>query len=325
MTGHREGDLRAALELLERVSAAESVEEFGLALVAGLGEVISADVVAYNEIDPSRRHAHYLASPAEATFPGSEAALERNIDDNPLIRYHMGTGDGSAAALSDFVTLKRLRQTGLHSELFQPLGIDRQLVVTLPTLPPLLVGIAVMRGGADFSERERGALDLLRPSLAQAFRNAQLRTELGVLRDDGRATILPLGGRGDLLGASPPAVNVLRSYFPAWRPSSVLPAELDPVARGEVDELWRRGPAGWLHAAWSDTGAAALVLHERGARPLAPLTPREREVLALLAQGLTNAEIAQQLVITTRTARKHVEHVMSKLDVRTRTAAAAAL
>jgi DNA-binding CsgD family transcriptional regulator len=325
MTGYREGELRAALELLERVSAAESVEQFGRALVAGLGEVISADVVAYNEVDPSRRHAYYVTSPAEAAFPGSEAALERNVDDHPLIGHHRSSGDRVAATLSDYLTLPRLRHTGLYSELFRPLEIDRQLVATLPTLPPLLVGIVVMRGGADFSERERGVIELLRPSLAQAFRNAQLRTELAVLRDDGRATILPLGGRGDLLGASPPAVDLLRSYFPTWRPSSILPAELDTVACREVDELWTQGPEGWLHAAWTGNGTQALVLHERQTRPIAPLTPRERQVLALLAQGLTNAEIAQQLVITTRTARKHVEHVMSKLDVRTRTAAAAAL
>jgi RNA polymerase sigma factor (sigma-70 family) len=53
------------------------------------------------------------------------------------------------------------------------------------------------------------------------------------------------------------------------------------------------------------------------------LTPREREVLDLLAQGLTNKEIAERLVITTNTVKRHLKSVYSKLDVHTRSAAAA--
>jgi DNA-binding NarL/FixJ family response regulator len=53
------------------------------------------------------------------------------------------------------------------------------------------------------------------------------------------------------------------------------------------------------------------------------LTPREREVLALLAQGMTNKEIADQLVITTNTVKRHLKSIFVKLDVHTRSAAAA--
>jgi DNA-binding NarL/FixJ family response regulator len=57
--------------------------------------------------------------------------------------------------------------------------------------------------------------------------------------------------------------------------------------------------------------------------PLATLTEREREVLALLAQGQTNRQIAQALTITPNTVKKHVDHVLQKLGVGTRSAAAA--
>jgi DNA-binding NarL/FixJ family response regulator len=53
------------------------------------------------------------------------------------------------------------------------------------------------------------------------------------------------------------------------------------------------------------------------------LTGREREVLTLVAQGLTNKEIAQALVITTNTVKRHLKSIFSKLDVHTRSAAAA--
>ena len=54
----------------------------------------------------------------------------------------------------------------------------------------------------------------------------------------------------------------------------------------------------------------------------APLTQREQEILALLAVGKSNPEIAQQLHITTGTVRVHVHAILQKLEVRDRTQAA---
>lgn len=62
-----------------------------------------------------------------------------------------------------------------------------------------------------------------------------------------------------------------------------------------------------------------------GERPLGTvqLSPRERQVLTLIAGGLSNAEIAVQLGISVRTVATHVEHLLNKLDVANRAAAAA--
>jgi RNA polymerase sigma factor (sigma-70 family) len=56
---------------------------------------------------------------------------------------------------------------------------------------------------------------------------------------------------------------------------------------------------------------------------LSALTEREREVLDLLAQGLTNKEIAERLVITTNTVKRHLKAIFGKLNVHTRSAATA--
>ncbi|MYS55661.1 LuxR family transcriptional regulator, partial [Streptomyces sp. SID6013] len=53
------------------------------------------------------------------------------------------------------------------------------------------------------------------------------------------------------------------------------------------------------------------------------LSPREAQVLAEVAAGRTNREIAERLYITPRTVGTHVEHILAKLDLPNRAAAAA--
>jgi DNA-binding NarL/FixJ family response regulator len=58
-----------------------------------------------------------------------------------------------------------------------------------------------------------------------------------------------------------------------------------------------------------------LVSARRRNDPLAVLSPRERDVLALMAEGLSNAGIAQRIWVTEGTVEKHVRSILSKLDL----------
>jgi DNA-binding NarL/FixJ family response regulator len=56
--------------------------------------------------------------------------------------------------------------------------------------------------------------------------------------------------------------------------------------------------------------------------PLAPLSPRELEVLSLVAEGRTNHEIAERLVLSEHTVNRHVANILRKLGLPSRAAAA---
>jgi DNA-binding NarL/FixJ family response regulator len=87
-------------------------------------------------------------------------------------------------------------------------------------------------------------------------------------------------------------------------------AAIRAACRGEVH----------LDAAIARQLTRSLVTPEP--RPVNSLTDREREVLVLVAQGLSNQQIADSLVISERTARTHVSNILGKLGVASRTQAA---
>lgn len=92
----------------------------------------------------------------------------------------------------------------------------------------------------------------------------------------------------------------------------------------DVAAAIRTAAAGQM-AVTSDALAAALpALRNDASAPARPtLTQREHEVLALLAEGLPNRDIADRLYLSVNTVRNHVAAVLSKLGARTRTGATA--
>jgi len=64
-----------------------------------------------------------------------------------------------------------------------------------------------------------------------------------------------------------------------------------------------------------DPQVVAQLLLRRDSDPLARLTPREREVLGLMAEGRSNAGIAQALVVSESAVAKHINNIFAKLDL----------
>jgi DNA-binding NarL/FixJ family response regulator len=93
-------------------------------------------------------------------------------------------------------------------------------------------------------------------------------------------------------------------------------ADADEVARAI-----RSAVAGQMHL---DATVARLLADSLRAprQPGDDLTPREREVLGLVAEGASNRQIAETLVVSERTARTHVSAILAKLGLASRTQAA---
>jgi ATP/maltotriose-dependent transcriptional regulator MalT len=97
------------------------------------------------------------------------------------------------------------------------------------------------------------------------------------------------------------------------------------------EDLGARPLAARIIGRLRDLGTRPASPRPKAPKPTAPevppalrvLSPRERDVVVLVAQGCTNREIAERLVISQRTAEAHVQRVLNRLDLRSRTQVAA--
>jgi non-specific serine/threonine protein kinase len=163
---------------------------------------------------------------------------------------------------------------------------DRGITLYLTDGVELLAGVAVMRGQVARAVRLFAAAEAA-------------RSEMGAQRQPGHAALHA-------------------------RQLATLRAKLDDAA---YEAAWAAGTKLGL----DEAVAEALATEERDgdrsatsvARPATPLTRRELEVAALIARGLTDRQIAEDLVITTGTAGNHVVHILGKLGFRSRAQVAA--
>ena len=172
------------------------------------------------------------------------------------------------------------------------------------------------------------------PHLLQLHDAAALRRRGTVARrlieastDSARACVLVSEATGAMEPVGERAREWLKAYF-ADGAGTHLPTALA--------EWLRRQRAAALHDRRARNGLPAdRVRARRDRRPAHPrgaqtpdrrpplLTPREQEVIALVADGLRNSEIAERLWVSPATVRKHLENIYDKLGVHTRTAAVA--
>jgi DNA-binding CsgD family transcriptional regulator len=176
--------------------------------------------------------------------------------------------------------------------------------------------------------------------LPAARHHAAIVADLGSWRDD-RSYFWSVGVRelavaaialddratcGELLGDLAPIATTcgVNGAFVAFAGShghvaGLLAAHLGlatagPFLAGAASAYERLG----AHTYLFDLGAPAQVPPAPRPRPFADLTPREEEVLVLIARGLSNDDIVAELVVSRATVRNHITRIFQKLHVRTR-------
>jgi DNA-binding CsgD family transcriptional regulator len=175
-------DLLAALALIGAVQAAPDLNAYRIRVLR-INELVAGHIVGYNEVTIATGETFAVLSPPEALFPGVNEAFARHAHEHPVLRHFQETGDPRPRAISDFLTIRQLHATGLYRNVYEPLGVEDQIGFLLPSPPGQVIGLVINRGERGFSETERGLLELVRPHLSQAFRDAGMRTLLDPLSD----------------------------------------------------------------------------------------------------------------------------------------------
>ena len=260
-----------------------------------------------------------------ARIIAAEPALETTLDQREL--------DAALEAIADFADLKSPYTLG-HSRSVADLATAAAEALSLPSADTILVrrsglvhdlgrlgvsnAIWDKRGPLTTAERERVRLH---PYLTERMLSlSPALSPLGAVAVDHHERLdgsgYPRGLRGDALGLPARILAVADTYQAKTEPRPHRPAGSPQDAAVLLREEVRSGRL--------DGDATDAVLraagHRVGKRRTLPagLTAREVEVLRLVARGLTNKQIAEQLVISRKTAGNHVQHIYTKAAISNR-------
>jgi DNA-binding CsgD family transcriptional regulator len=299
-------------------------EPFTSQVLVELGKLVAGDGVTYCEQDRVRKRMRLgIGRPGDDSSDPPVSYWDI-AHEHPVCSRH-NTGDFSALKLSDFVTLQELKRSHLYAVWFRPVGIDHELSVAIPSPPWHTKTFLFDRNpGRDFTERDRLVLDFLQPHLGQLWWAAQTRrrlraalTALEWVGEHHTRGVILLAPGGVVEVVSPAARRLVREYFGSSCEKGLPPGLADWLESG-ARTMSRQLDNRRLTI---DREGEALLLEE--AHDELGLTAREQQILAWVARGKTNPEIAETLWIAPSTVRKHLENVYAKLGVHTRTAAIA--
>jgi DNA-binding CsgD family transcriptional regulator len=354
----RKPDLELVLEAIREIDEIPDLAAFPAAALAALEHLVPCEWSSWTELDFARReHRETVRAGAGAGLPDGfpdawNNERERWLRESPLVSHYRRTGDSRVLALSRFLTREELQALPLYRSCLGPLGMQYQLLVPVDVRAGGLTAVVLHRSALDYSRRERELLGVARGHVVVGYRAVSARARMAsalqaledALAERGEAVAVVTGD--DRIALATPRVSEWLAAFFAHQRGDGLPEELaswvqerrassaakpgayDPRAELTVERDGRCMSVRFV-ARDGDAGGDLLLFAERrhvlSTESFAPLglRRREAEVLALVARGLSDGEIASTLVVSRRTVEKHLEHVYQSLGVRGRTAAVA--
>lgn len=208
------------------------------------------------------------------------------------------------------------------AEHLRPAGYPEGLLVALTVPDGRDVGFLIMSMGnsrtppSDEAITTVGCVSALLGNLVDPLHDARWAASV-LMEEQSVVALLPDGRAVEIRGA-----------IPDWLadPESTMRRAVHRLLRAhrvDTSFTWLDDGGGWFRCRLLHCRDGVVLLTATASRQLHRLTPRELEVLTHLAAGRTNDEIADELVVTTRTVRAHVERLMDKLGVASRSGAVA--
>jgi len=324
-----ERDAAALLEVVGELARLDDPQPFPPRFLARLARLLRTGDASYSVLDRRNRRGILVAEWCDGVDQvrvGHDEHGERYMrlrHSHPLCSYRERTDDWTSVhTVSDFATLREFHRTEIWNEVLREAGINYWLDAGLPVRHGTTRVFIFTHEARDFDDRERLLLRLLEPHLERRAREvattaAAVEALVAVEEagEDARDVVLATA-RGTIEFASPRSRALLARYFGTTNGSlpEVLLGPGPVVARSQSRRLTVR-------TARVD-GLIVALLGEDDDR-VERLTPRQREILACVSEGLTDVQIGERLGIAAATVSKHLEAVYERLDVHTRTAAAA--
>jgi HD-GYP domain-containing protein (c-di-GMP phosphodiesterase class II) len=281
-----------------------------------------------------------LTAEADTVFAGldEDTSWTRVIESEPALSEPLTDSETDAAleAIADFADLKSPYMTGhsrgvaqLAAQAGASLGLGETQVAELRRaglmhdMGRLGIPNTIWDKPGPLSEAEMERVRLYPYLLERMFNRLEGLAEAAHLAGQVAERLDGSGYPRTLTGSAlSPAARVLQAadvYQALTEPRAHRPAL---ASRAAADELRAEAAAGRLdgQAVEAVLGAAGHRVRRRAEGPDG-LTPREVEVLVLLAQGEPTKEIATRLVVSPKTVGTHIEHIYSKIGCSTRAAA----
>ena len=317
------------------------------AVLLGLPSLVGAEYVGAGEVRLGGGDGEIGVLP-QITQPyvfEAEALAEwaAHMHQHPVFARQLVRPNPEVQSYSDFIPAREWRKLGIYSA-YRRLGLRGELSLHLAWDSRRTAALTVHRVDRPFGARERALLDTLAPHLRAAYGRLELNRQAERRRaalerglEHAGACVVMVDAEGGIADPDAGVEEVLRRWFDGRSKPGLLPAELAEwlkASRASVrpPRFVRTRPDRRLEIVLvgGPGEERLLVLQERRTGPpepadlleALPVTRRQAEVLALLGEGCSDAEIAHRLGISVRTVGHHVEHILQRLGVSNRTAAA---
>lgn len=314
-------DQRVLVDLLADAEAALIAGSAALLRVLreGLTRLIPSDLALTTHFDR-----HVGRTTTVASEPAFVAFRTHNLgywgaclEAHPSVAYWADGGQERAVRFSDLISQRAYQRLPLYNDFFRPFDVRHKLDTRLWLPRQSTIDVGFSRASRDFTDDERDLLCALQPHLeslavraadaGSASRQLQARFDL-TLRE---AEVLAQLARGrtnlEIAGALFLSPGTVRKHLE--RIFRKLGVRNRTDASRQTLEIV--ADASEMTGALTRLGLTSL-------RHGLALTGRESEVLQLISLGKSNAQIAQNLGISTSTVRRHLEHIYSKTGTHSR-------